>query len=1649
MTISTSVHSNAFNFMSFMQSGVDPRTGQYTVSLTLPDVKTNGLRGPGLPLVLSYNPLNTQDSGFGLGWNLRLSQYTPGNQVVSLSSGETFKVYGTQADQLVMPEKKLDSFHFYKQDDTHYRVMHKSGVKEVLETMGASGHTVALPTRILAPEGHSVTLSYTPFGSTHQRLSEVKDDAGQVLLQIRREDTAVHIGLSAADGKDVAFVLRLSGSDHRVTRVEMPTDEGASWRFEYQLVRDHICMTAVDTPAGGHEAVFYQDQGHAFPAKAGRDPLPRVTRHLTTPGSGQAEVDVHYTYADSQGREHNFLGAGLDIAWEDNGLDNLYRYLGEGGYEYVSTETLRVDDVDVRSVKRVFNQFHLLTSETTTQNDAVREVSTAYHLLPGTPFAAQPNDCQLPKEVTTTWRWLNDARAPRSETVTSAYDNQGNLLVETQANGVVETNTWYSAAGEDGCPPDPEGFVRTLKSKTITPAPADHGQAPTLATLYRYTSLAAVMGSEREDWIALESESVVQLDSGFKQRLGNDACALIDCLTASSRGTKRTLRRSAHAFIDSLATLADSDQPLLQRQAHGIVDVLIKLGPAVGRLLKETARQLIELLVQQIPESEQVLQCMTYEYIDDSQDAFQHGRIRRESLSMGGQVTATEYAYSTLARAELGESVQRTVQTVTGFDGVKKTVTLEHSLLNGEPLLNRDDNDVEIRYVYDSLRRVLSETVAPGTEFEATRRYEYQLCATTTDRAEQRLFDVKGVKTCSRFDGLQRVVYEERDDADSPTYRADAGVPRQTYAAVYDALGHLVRETEYDWMGERSLALAQVLEYDDWGEQRSVTGPDGVKTFEETDPVGTLESQGPIQRSWTESTGELVLKSGISETWLNLFEKPTRTVRRGLDGQPLSLSRYHYDGLGRSAEEIVGLTDFERSTRYRYDAFDRVIETTLPDEAIVSHAFAVHSSEDLPVSVCVEHNGQRSVLGEQVYDGLDRMVKSITGGRERSFAYEPGQRQPKAVTTPGGQVIEYDYQPQLGSEPLRRSIFGATATYEYDQHNARLLHSNEQGEQLDRTYYSTGFLKSEKRVSEGSDYTMHYLYSRLGRLQSYTDVLGQEQTYQYDDQGRLAQTSLGTLCSDFTYDALGRTASITTRDSAGGQYVAIILTYDELGREVLRTFDLNGTRQRLAQTYDDVDDMIKRTLSEGEDVLRDEVYGYDPRGRLVRYNCTGTQRPVDAYGKSINQQIFSFDGMDNLKLVMTSFDEGLNRAIYHYEGVDPVQLSRVVNSHKDYVPLEMPLEYDLDGNLILDEAARMLKYDALGRLVEVSVPPSINRYRYGPQDTLAGRTLDGNPDVRFYRDERLVNLLDGSQNRTFMQGNGQVLAQLQGNEAVMLAVSDSQSVLADVQTGDVNLLAYTAYGHRSADSPPVSTLAFNGEYVEPDTGWQLLGNGYRAYNPALMRFHSPDSLSPFGEGGLNGYAYCEGDPVNLVDPDGHSPWGALIRLLKAPLSSAANKAIPKAFLKNSTNAPVSLRKMTPKAVRALGKKAKSTKQPLDDARDQLSKLDSKIELSRLNHKSPSRQLVSDHSAAEEAFDNYNYLYGEAQRDFTFAQKNIGKRVITQEARSGLRAWEKKFDISEAIYAQNERIRVKNYLNTRSDLKGSGRKKNYLGVDNQD
>nr|WP_314618481.1 RHS repeat-associated core domain-containing protein [uncultured Pseudomonas sp.] len=94
-------------------------------------------------------------------------------------------------------------------------------------------------------------------------------------------------------------------------------------------------------------------------------------------------------------------------------------------------------------------------------------------------------------------------------------------------------------------------------------------------------------------------------------------------------------------------------------------------------------------------------------------------------------------------------------------------------------------------------------------------------------------------------------------------------------------------------------------------------------------------------------------------------------------------------------------------------------------------------------------------------------------------------------------------------------------------------------------------------------------------------------------------------------------------------------------------------------------------------------------------------------------------------------------------------------------------------------------------------------------------------------------------------------------KACLLTTDRQRSVLQ-------GLRAYSPYGFSKATSAPA--LGFCGQRHDPLTGNYPLGNGHRSYSPTLMRFLSPDSLSPFDRGGLNSYAYCGGDPVNRIDP---------------------------------------------------------------------------------------------------------------------------------------------------------------------------------------
>ncbi|MFS2161383.1 RHS repeat-associated core domain-containing protein [Pseudomonas sp. Pseusp122] len=174
------------------------------------------------------------------------------------------------------------------------------------------------------------------------------------------------------------------------------------------------------------------------------------------------------------------------------------------------------------------------------------------------------------------------------------------------------------------------------------------------------------------------------------------------------------------------------------------------------------------------------------------------------------------------------------------------------------------------------------------------------------------------------------------------------------------------------------------------------------------------------------------------------------------------------------------------------------------------------------------------------------------------------------------------------------------------------------------------------------------------------------------------------------------------------------------------------------------------------------------------------------------------------------------------------------------------------------------------------------RYQYDPLDRLATCSpAEQNGIQRCYHKKRLTTEIQGQIQRAFFQTEDQLLAQHQGPKNCTLLASDQQrSVLDGINDAQRQSTSYTPYGGHHPQTNALGLLGFTGERADPVTGHYLLGNGYRAFNPTLMRFNSPDSLSPFGEAGLNAYAYCRGDPVNRVDPTGHT-WAWIKPILRA------------------------------------------------------------------------------------------------------------------------------------------------------------------------
>jgi len=526
-----------------------------------------------------------------------------------------------------------------------------------------------------------------------------------------------------------------------------------------------------------------------------------------------------------------------------------------------------------------------------------------------------------------------------------------------------------------------------------------------------------------------------------------------------------------------------------------------------------------------------------------------------------------------------------------------------------------------------------------------------------------------------------------------------------------------------------------------------------------------------------------------------------------------------------------------------------------------------------------------TLAGQQTFDGLGRQLTVVVGGRTTLYEYVGGQMPPSANVLPDGKRIDYTYEADLDHQitciaPSNEASHGFT----FDKRLALPATSSGPLGTHTSAYTPSGQPATDTWTVDGKAHKTTWRHALGGLAIGFDDADGVTHERRYDAFGRLDQVKAGTVTRDFSYDELDRLHSSTTLDPASGNQLVQTLSYDALGREHTRTFAITqgGSTRTIVQTlaYTTLDQLASRQWKDGSQT-GEETFAYDVRNRLTTYTANATAAATDPFGNKVIKQTFEFNVLDGYTKVVSTFaDNSTDTATFSYSADDPTQITSIAHSHASW-PAKIDLTYDACGRVThyawpatgsrpaLD---RTLTWDAQSRLIKVDDKNNdACLYGYNPAGQLSDRTVKGTLTRSFFSGDQPTHEQTGDKTlRLHGDGGGLfALSKLAAgvHQATTLLGSDAQGSVRIEADSHIRTRLYTAHGAEAAndDNGP---YGFAGERRDELTGWYI-PSGYRPYDPIVMGFLSPDSDSPFGQGGLNPYAYCGGDPVNRIDPSGH------------------------------------------------------------------------------------------------------------------------------------------------------------------------------------
>jgi RHS repeat-associated protein len=744
-----------------------------------------------------------------------------------------------------------------------------------------------------------------------------------------------------------------------------------------------------------------------------------------------------------------------------------------------------------------------------------------------------------------------------------------------------------------------------------------------------------------------------------------------------------------------------------------------------------------------------------------------------------------------------------------------------------------------------------------------------------------------------------------------------------TSAAVYSGLGTIAATTD-------SSGVMTTMTYDGFGRPRSVTPADGslqwVESARDGDGIATTARHAG---------------GGSSVTRFDRFGRVIETTGSVAGGSSLSVSYlYDYRNLMYARTLPRAPSDPEEWATYVRDAVGRLTLETVPGQPPRSWSYSgrtsVETVGDRTVTTSRDGHGRtahvRTATGRLpqrrivrlFYGPFDTLVRRAyrysksqpLDSKSQSFVYDAWNRLSSASDPDRGlREFEYNGYGELVAEVLANGI---RTEFQYDQ-LGRLTSSTSTGD------------ASHTEYDWGTD-------DHPGLLDS-VSVDGAVTSYGYDEIGRVASRSLSVrdvaISADFTYDAVGRLSTVTYPEGAQGR-PSVRYEYDDVGelvklhdeRTLEPLWERTSVNHRGQHTGHRLGNGVTstfqynsswRTIERAQSVSSsgEPVLDFEWKYSLLDSRVDIASRIDHARGKQQRYRQYD-DQLQSWSAAAAGAPDDQHDATVSYEYDDDVVAVRRSVHGPDGESLEQH-DFDIDrsretqNNQIATSPWGTYTYDASGNQVQRpgqavtytarGLPRTVTDDRAGTfefaYDAAGGRVMKERDDGSYtiYLDklyERRRTASGEIQDVYYFMATG-LVGQLSvktpaGGEptaAMHYFHGDEQGsvrVITDRSGAVAERLDYDPFGSRidllrptdAGSASAITTRGYTGHEHDDDLG--LINMGGRVYDPALMRFLSPDPLTaPMTENrAYDPYTYARLNPARYVDPSGFNPCSVTI-----------------------------------------------------------------------------------------------------------------------------------------------------------------------------